>query len=76
MYLKVGVAQPGYNRTHLFNWRSLGLVDLHHGAAGEFDRQMKAARDDKENRKNERDKADRVQDQRVAHKGDGATDFK
>jgi hypothetical protein len=37
---------------------------------------VKAARHNEEHRKNERDKADRVQDQRVAHKGDGATDFK
>ena len=58
----------------MFDRRSLGVIDLHHGAAGEFNRQMKAARHDEEHRKNEGDKANRIQDQRVAHEGDGATD--
>jgi hypothetical protein len=37
---------------------------------------MKTARHDKEHSKNKGDKANRIQDQRVAHEGDGATDSK
>src|SRR3546814_7609261 len=72
--LEVGVAQLGHRAAHAFQLRGLRVVDLHDRAAGEFDRQVEAARDDEEHRRQERDQADDVQHQRVAHERYGAMD--
>ncbi|MNS46013.1 hypothetical protein D3C72_784950 [compost metagenome] len=72
LHLEVGVAQLGDHAAHVFKLRRLGVVDFHDRAAGEFDRQVKAARDDEEDRQDERDETDDVQHQCVAHERDGA----
>src|SRR5690606_38910722 len=72
--LHVGVAERADGGADLLEVGALRVVDLHHRAAGEFDRQVQPARRQEEHRQQERDDGNRVQHQCVAHERDVALD--
>ena len=61
-------------RAHLADVGRLRVAHLHHGAAGELDRQVQAARGQEEHRGDEGQERDDVEHQRVPHERDVAAD--
>src|SRR5690606_3128180 len=72
LHLEIRVSQPGYGAAHAVELYGLRVAYFHDRAAGELDGQVKAARDDEEHRRHERDQADQVQHQGMAHERYGA----
>ena len=70
LHLRVGITAREERLPQGFERDGFGIADFNQRAAGEFDRQMQAAKTEKEHGGDEGDQRDDVEYRRVAHEGD------
>jgi len=75
LHLGFAEAERADGAAHLGQVGGLAVADLHHRAAGEFHRQVQAARDEEEHRQHESGDRYDVEDQRIPHERDVPSDL-